>query len=99
MLLEPIYERDFLDCSYLRERGLTAETIQRYGLGLCRRGVLKGYVAIPVYRWPRAAGENPVAYLGRWPGEIDQCWTSGSSTTCNLVCGSVPSSSAMRMIS
>jgi DNA primase len=54
---------------YLHERGLTQETIARYGLGLCRRGVLKGYVAIPVYGFPRAPGDNPVAYLGRWPGE------------------------------
>jgi DNA primase len=54
---------------YLRERGLAAETVERYGLGLCGRGVLKGYVAIPVHRWPGEEGENPVAYLGRWPSE------------------------------
>jgi len=54
---------------YLRQRGLTGETVHRYGLGLCRRGLLKGYVAIPIYRWPGDEAENPVAYLGRWPGE------------------------------
>jgi DNA primase len=57
------------DVPYLRQRGLTPEVIARFGLGLCRRGVLKGYVAIPIYRYPAEPGENPVAYLGRWPGE------------------------------
>ncbi|MBI1902922.1 MAG: toprim domain-containing protein [Planctomycetia bacterium] len=57
------------DVPYLRDRGVLPETIARFGLGLCRKGVLKDYVAIPVYRWPREAGENPVAYLGRWPGD------------------------------
>lgn len=56
------------DCEYLRKRGLTAKTIRRFGLGLCHRGSLRGYVAIPVYGYPHAAGENPLAYLGRWPG-------------------------------
>ena len=54
---------------YLRERGLTDETIERFGLGLCRRGALAGYVAIPVYGHPHPQGANPLAYLGRWPGE------------------------------
>jgi DNA primase len=54
---------------YLRNRGLTEETIRRFGLGLCSKGLLRGYVAIPVYRHPRGDGENPVAYLGRWAGE------------------------------
>jgi DNA primase len=55
---------------YLREnRGLTEETINRFGLGLCSRGYLKGYVAIPVFSFPHAEHEKPVAYLGRWPGE------------------------------
>ncbi|MBW3600145.1 MAG: toprim domain-containing protein [Planctomycetes bacterium] len=56
------------DVSYLRQRGLAPETIQRYGVGLCRRGVLKDYVAIPVFLPHQPADENPVAYLGRWPG-------------------------------
>jgi DNA primase len=51
---------------YLRERGLTPETIQRFGLGLCRKGVLAGYVAIPIHDYP---ADHLVAYLGRWPGE------------------------------
>jgi len=64
LILEP-------EAPYLRKRGLTAETIQRYGLGLCSRGVLKGYVAIPVYGWPHPEDANPLAYLGRWPGDKD----------------------------
>lgn len=54
---------------YLRQRGLTAETVQRYGVGLCRKGLLSGYVAIPVFRHPHEPAENPVGYLGRWPGD------------------------------
>lgn len=69
--LKPLRFRLNLDPAvpYLNERGLTAETIARYGLGLCNRGVLKGYVAIPVYGYPHPGGSNPLAYLGRWPGD------------------------------
>lgn len=49
---------------YLSERGLTAETIQTFGLGFCAKGLLTGRIAIPIH--------NPdgqlVAYAGRWPG-------------------------------
>ncbi|MHB9080379.1 MAG: toprim domain-containing protein [Pirellulaceae bacterium] len=60
---------------YLEHRGITRETAQRFGLGLCRGKpgrkppVLDGYVAAPIYRWPRGENENPVGYMGRWPGE------------------------------
>lgn len=54
---------------YLTERGLTPETILRFGLGLCKRGILAGYVAIPVYSYPHQPDDNPAGYLGRWPGE------------------------------
>lgn len=69
--LKPLRFRLQLDpqVPYLKERGLTEETVARYGLGLCRKGLLAGYVAIPVYRYPAEPEENPVAYLGRWPGE------------------------------
>ncbi len=60
------------DVPYLRDRGLSEETIARYGLGLCRRGLLKGYVAIPVHGWPGEQGDNPLAYLGRWPDDPDE---------------------------
>ena len=67
--LKPLRFRLNLDPAvpYLRERGLTAETIERYGIGLCSRGVLKGYIAMPVYS--HEDPDAPVAYLGRWPGE------------------------------
>ncbi len=56
--------------TYLQERGVTASTIARYGIGLCSKGVLNGYVAMPVHRWPKESdGENPVGYVGRWPGD------------------------------
>lgn len=54
---------------YLYERGLKAKTIDRFGLGLCKKGLLAGYVAIPVYGYPCQSGTNPIGYLGRWPGE------------------------------
>lgn len=54
---------------YLYQRGLRSETIRRFGLGLCRKGLLAGYVGIPVYNHPCQPGTNPVGYLGRWPGE------------------------------
>jgi DNA primase len=53
--------------AYLRERGLTEKTIERYGLGVAKRGMLAGYVAIPVWDYPK--GEYPYGYLGRWAGE------------------------------
>ena len=52
---------------YLTQRGLAQETIERYGIGLCNRGMLKGYIAIPVWECPR--GPYPYGYLGRWCGE------------------------------
>lgn len=74
--LKPLRFRLNLDAKvpYLRERGLSDKTIERFGLGLCSRGIFKGYCAIPVYRYPlEMDDENPVAYLGRWPGEdIDE---------------------------
>lgn len=57
------------DVPYLYDRGLTPETISKYGLGLCQKGVLEGYVAIPIYGYPHPPDANPVAYLGRWPGD------------------------------
>lgn len=55
------------DVPYLQERGLTPETIERFGIGLCGRGMLKGYIAIPVWEHPR--GTFPLGYIGRWAGE------------------------------
>ncbi|HJN08636.1 MAG TPA: hypothetical protein QF564_08080 [Pirellulaceae bacterium] len=53
----------------LSDRGFSIEVIKKFGLGLCKRGVLKDYIAIPVYRWPlEDPNENPCGYVGRWPG-------------------------------
>lgn len=57
------------DVPYLLERGLKPQTIARFGIGLCRKGLLKGYVAIPVYDYPHPTGANPIGYLGRWPAD------------------------------
>ncbi len=61
------------DVPYLKERGLSPDTIRRFGLGLCTNGFLKGYVAIPVHAHPRQFGTNPIGYLGRWPGDDFDC--------------------------
>lgn len=50
---------------YLAERGVSAATIETFGLGFCAKGLQKGRIAIPVHN---AQGEL-VAYAGRWPGE------------------------------
>lgn len=49
---------------YLKERGLTPESIVTFDLGYCGKGLLRGYIAIPIHN---TAGEL-VAYAGRWPG-------------------------------
>jgi DNA primase len=56
--------------AYLRERGLSEDTIAHFGLGYCARGLMKGRIAIPI--------ENDaglVGYAGRWPGESG--WPDG----------------------
>jgi DNA primase len=50
---------------YFVERGLTPETVERFGLGFCRKGLLNGRAAIPIHN---GNGEL-VAYAGRWPGQ------------------------------
>ena len=52
------------DSPYLAERGLSAETIQSFGLGFCGKGLLAGHIAIPIHN----ADGKLVAYAGRWPG-------------------------------
>jgi len=49
---------------YLKERGLTAETITSFGIGCCAHGLLRGWIAIPIHD----AKGKLVAYAGRWPG-------------------------------
>ena len=50
---------------YLSERGLTPELIERFGLGYCNKGYLKGRIAIPIHD---AEGQL-VAYAGRWASD------------------------------
>src|ERR1043166_745619 len=50
--------------SYLAQRGLSRETIETFELGYCARGILAGWIAIPIHN---ACGEL-IAYAGRWPG-------------------------------
>jgi DNA primase len=54
------------DVPYLTERGITVETTTRYGIGLVRKGMMAGYVAVPVWEFPKQ--KFPFGYLGRWPG-------------------------------
>lgn len=49
---------------YLYERGLSDQTIARFGVGFASKGILKGRIAIPIHN---ANGEI-VAYIGRYPG-------------------------------
>ncbi|MCA9211815.1 MAG: hypothetical protein KDB27_02025 [Planctomycetales bacterium] len=61
-------------CRYLLDdRGFTPETIERFGFGLVTRPntFLSGYVAIPVFLPGQGESENPVAYLGRYAGELN----------------------------
>jgi len=47
---------------FIAERGLTAEMIKTFGLGIARRGIMKDRLVFPIHN---AAGEL-VAYCGRW---------------------------------
>jgi len=53
------------DHPYLKERGIKKETIKEFGLGYCKRGILKGRIAISIHN---EKGEL-VAYAGRYPGD------------------------------
>jgi hypothetical protein len=49
---------------YLQQRGLMAETLGEFGVGVCAHGSLCGWVAIPIHN----QHGKLVAYAGRWPG-------------------------------
>ena len=49
---------------YLKERGLSAETIATFGIGCCAHGMLRGWIAIPIHD----IKGRLIAYAGRWPG-------------------------------
>ena len=50
---------------YLKERGLTLETIVDFGIGFCAKGMMAGRIAIPIHN----AEGGVVAYSGRLPAE------------------------------
>jgi len=50
---------------YLKERGLKEETIKEFGLGYCKRGLMKGRIVIPIHNEKREL----IAYAGRYPGD------------------------------
>jgi len=52
---------------YLKERGLTQETIEHFGLGSASRGLMQGRIAIPIHN--EIGDGELVAYAGRWIGE------------------------------
>jgi hypothetical protein len=57
------------DVAYLKQRGLSRETLDRYGVGYASRGRMKGYVCMPVYGFPHPDASPPLVYLGRYAGE------------------------------
>jgi DNA primase len=50
---------------YLLGRGLSPEIIERFGLGFCDRGLMRGRIAIPIHDEAGCL----VAYAGRWAAE------------------------------
>lgn len=50
---------------YLKERELEKETIKEFGIGFCKRGLMKDRIAIPIHN---ENGEL-IAYAGRWAGD------------------------------
>ena len=51
---------------YLSMRGIAPETINTFGLGYCHKGLMSGWIVIPIHN---GKGQL-VAYAGRWPGEL-----------------------------
>jgi DNA primase len=47
---------------YLVDRGMTPELIERFGVGYCDRGLMRGRIAIPIHN---QQGQL-IAYAGRW---------------------------------
>ncbi len=54
-----------LNHPYLKERNLEKETIKEFGLGYCKRGLMRERIVIPVHN----EKGDLVAYAGRYPGD------------------------------
>lgn len=52
---------------YLQNRGITEATAKRFHVGLASKGMMAGYIAVPVWSFPK--GKFPAGYIGRWAGE------------------------------
>jgi DNA primase len=50
---------------YLIGRGLSPELIERFGLGFCDRGLMRGRIAVPIHDEDGCL----IAYAGRWASE------------------------------
>jgi DNA primase len=55
------------DHPYLKSRGFLPETIKRFGLGYCNRGLMKGRVVIPLHD----ADDHLVGYAGRLADDLE----------------------------
>jgi len=53
------------DHPYLKERGLDTQVVNLFGLGYCKRGLMKNRIAIPIHD----EEGKLVAYAGRWAGD------------------------------
>lgn len=51
---------------YLRARGVSEETVARFGLGYCDRGLMKGRICVPIHD----EHGRLVAYVGRWAAPV-----------------------------
>ena len=56
-----VKEHEFFD-----KRGISRDTVETFGLGLCTRGIMKDRIVIPIHNQLAEL----VAYAGRWPEEI-----------------------------
>lgn len=51
------------DHVFFTNRGLSAKTVETFGLGYCKTGIMAGRIAIPIHN----SDNEIVAYSGRWP--------------------------------
>lgn len=54
-----------MDHPYLKERGLSKITIEEFGIGYCKKGIMEDRIAIPIHNEHGVL----VGYIGRWLGD------------------------------